>query len=160
MKDDILWNSAGTIYEPTRHNTTCPALMFAANRNDRVIGRTRILVVSISTRNGFNHVGAPSGSRWAINFFGLLKALEITRAAHSGRPNPRVITRWVVILNVYGIKPAIFIMIIIEKIDEIIKVNPFNNLEYVRVNCAKIVFFMLAVNKKNLFCFIHSVDLA
>jgi hypothetical protein len=51
-------------------------------------------------------------------------------------------------------------MIIIEKIDEIIKVNPFNNLEYVRVNCAKIVFFMLAVNKKNLFCFIHSVDLA
>ena len=39
----------------------CPALMLAASRNDRVIGRTRILVVSIRTRNGFSHEGAPPG---------------------------------------------------------------------------------------------------
>jgi hypothetical protein len=40
-----------------------PALMLAAKRKDRVSGRTRILVDSIRTRNGFSHVGAPSGNR-------------------------------------------------------------------------------------------------
>ena len=41
----------------------CPALMLAASRNDRVRGRTRILDVSIRTRNGFSQSGAPSGRR-------------------------------------------------------------------------------------------------
>lgn len=40
-----------------------PALMFAASRNDKVSGRTVILVVSIRTRNGFNQSGAPSGRK-------------------------------------------------------------------------------------------------
>jgi hypothetical protein len=48
---------------PTRPITICPALILAASRNDRVIGRTTIEDVSIKTRNGFNHVGAPSGNR-------------------------------------------------------------------------------------------------
>ena len=47
-----------------------PAVMLAANRNDSVIGRTMILVVSIITKNGFNHSGAPSGKKCAIDFFG------------------------------------------------------------------------------------------
>lgn len=41
--------------------------MFAANRNDRVIGRTVILVVSIIIRAGLSQVGAPSGRKWATN---------------------------------------------------------------------------------------------
>jgi hypothetical protein len=41
----------------------CPALIFAASRNDKVIGRTIIEDDSISTRNGFNQSGAPSGSK-------------------------------------------------------------------------------------------------
>jgi len=41
----------------------CPALMLAASRNDSVIGRTMILVVSIITRNGFSQSGAPSGRK-------------------------------------------------------------------------------------------------
>jgi len=48
---------------PTRLRTMWPALIFAANRNDRVNGRTIILVVSIRTRNGFNQSGAPSGRK-------------------------------------------------------------------------------------------------
>jgi len=48
----------------------CPALMFAARRKERVIGRTVILVVSINTKNGFNQSGAPSGRKWAINILG------------------------------------------------------------------------------------------
>ena len=39
---------------PTSPNTMCPAVMFAASRNDRVSGRTSTLVVSMSTRNGFS----------------------------------------------------------------------------------------------------------
>lgn len=42
-----------------------PALIFAANRKERVTGRKIILVVSIRTRNGFNHEGAPPGSSLA-----------------------------------------------------------------------------------------------
>ena len=53
-------------YELRRVITMCPALIFAANRNDKVIGRAIILVVSISTKNGFNHNGAPLGSIFAI----------------------------------------------------------------------------------------------
>lgn len=49
----------------------CPALMLAASRNDKVNGRTRILVVSISTRNGFSHKGAPSGRKCETNDLGL-----------------------------------------------------------------------------------------
>lgn len=48
-----------------------PALILAAKRNDRVSGRTVILVVSIMTRNGFSQSGAPSGSRCATVFLGL-----------------------------------------------------------------------------------------
>jgi len=40
-----------------------PAVMFAANRNERVSGRTRTLDVSINTKNGFNQSGAPSGRK-------------------------------------------------------------------------------------------------
>jgi hypothetical protein len=40
-----------------------PALMLAARRNDRVIGRTVTLVVSISTKNGLSQSGAPSGKK-------------------------------------------------------------------------------------------------
>lgn len=48
---------------PTRERTMCPALIFAASRNDRVNGRTITLVVSISTRNGLSQSGAPSGRK-------------------------------------------------------------------------------------------------
>ena len=44
-----------------------PALMFAASRNERVMGRRRILIVSTRARNGFNQSGAPPGRIPAIN---------------------------------------------------------------------------------------------
>lgn len=47
-----------------------PALMLAASRKDKVINRTEILKVSVITRNGFSHSGAPLGSRWAIEDVG------------------------------------------------------------------------------------------
>jgi len=64
-------NQAEAQYTPSKDRTICPALMLAANRNDRVRGRTITLVVSIRTRNGFSQSGAPSGRKWAVVFLGL-----------------------------------------------------------------------------------------
>lgn len=70
-KNDVVEeNIAPTQYSLIKVNTMWPAVMFAASRKDRVIGRTRILVVSIITKNGFSHSGAPSGRKWATDFFG------------------------------------------------------------------------------------------
>lgn len=49
----------------TRPKTICPAVRLAANRKDKVIGRTKILTVSTKTRNGFSQEGAPPGRREA-----------------------------------------------------------------------------------------------
>lgn len=53
-------------YDLIKPKTTWPAVIFAANRKDNVSGRTKVLSVSIITRNGFNQSGAPPGSRLAV----------------------------------------------------------------------------------------------
>lgn len=70
-----------------------PALMLAASRKDRVIGRTVTLVVSIIIKNGFNQSGAPSGRRWAIDAFKFLVNDENMNDIHIGNPRHRVIIR-------------------------------------------------------------------
>lgn len=40
---------------------TCPVLIFAANRKERVRGRTVELMVSMIIRKGHSHPGAPAG---------------------------------------------------------------------------------------------------
>jgi len=86
--------------------------MFAAKRNIKVIGRTIVLLVSISTRNGFNQIGALSGRKCAIIFFFeyiiLLRIINI----HSGTLNDAVKIMCLVDLNIYGISPEIFIKMI------------------------------------------------
>jgi hypothetical protein len=67
--------------------------MFAANRNERVSGRTKILDDSINTRNGFNQSGAPSGRKWATDALGLNENLEMMRLNHRGNPKDRVIIK-------------------------------------------------------------------
>jgi len=63
-------NIAALPYTPINVRTMCPAVIFAANRKDRVIGRTRFLTVSIKTKNGFNQSGAPLGSSLARKVYG------------------------------------------------------------------------------------------
>jgi len=76
-----------------------PALIFAANRNDRVNGRTIILVVSIRTRNGFNQSGAPSGRKWATEALNDLVNLERIILNHTGSPITNVKIRCLEVLN-------------------------------------------------------------
>ena len=46
---------------PIRPSTICPALIFAASRKERVIGRIIILRDSTRTRKGFNQPGPYCG---------------------------------------------------------------------------------------------------
>jgi len=77
-----------------------PALIFAASRKDRVIGRTIILDDSINTRNGFNQSGAPSGSKWAIVALIDFMVLDMINNIHIGSPILKVNRRCLVTLNV------------------------------------------------------------
>lgn len=77
-----------------------PALMFAASRKESVIGRTMILDDSMSTKNGFNQSGAPSGRRCAIVALRDFSALDIIKSIHIGNPILRVNSKWLVTLNV------------------------------------------------------------
>lgn len=81
-------------YRPIRPRTMCPALILAANRTVNVMGRTRILIVSIKIRAGFSHVGAPLGSRFAVAVLGSFEKPERIRDSHRGIPRVTVNRRW------------------------------------------------------------------
>ena len=68
----------------------CPALMLAASRKERVIGRTEVLRVSTKTRGGLNQSGAPVGRRLAAKDLGAFVIEEIINASHKGKPKQKV----------------------------------------------------------------------
>lgn len=113
--------------------------MFAASRKDRVIGCTNTLIVSVRTKNGFNHVGAPSGRKWAIVFFGCFVSLDRMISSHMGSPIDSVIIRCLVFLNEYGVIPNRFDRIMVTKIVDTRADIPFMCVEYVRDSWEKIV---------------------
>ena len=84
---------------PISLNTICPALMLAASRNARVKGRTIILIVSISTKNGLSQSGAPAGNRWAKNIFGACTLADTTNESHIGKAMDKVKIKCLVTLN-------------------------------------------------------------
>jgi len=67
--------------------------MLAVSRTERVIGRTKILTVSIITKKGFNGAGAPIGSRPATTEVGLDRTPERIKQNQRGRPSDREIAR-------------------------------------------------------------------
>lgn len=89
----------------------CPALILAVSRTESVIGRTKILTVSMITRKGFKAAGAPIGSSLATTEVGLKKIPEIIKESHKGRPRDKEIARCLVGLKTYGIRPLKFIKI-------------------------------------------------
>jgi hypothetical protein len=112
----------------------CPALIFAASRKDSVSGRTKTLVVSINTKNGFNQSGAPSGRKWAVDFLGLCVNLDTINLSHKGSPIIKVKIRCLEDLKMYGTKPIRLIIIIITNKEETIVEKPFSLVEVVRVS--------------------------
>lgn len=124
VKDDEIAR-APAAYIFTKPKTIWPALILAAKRKDRVIGRTRILMDSIKTNGGASQVGAPDGNNLAQNWDGELNNEDITILIHKGKPKVKVSNRWEVVPKIYGIKPSKFI--IIKKMNKgaIIWGNPF-----------------------------------
>lgn len=120
----------------------CPAVMFAANRNDSVIGRTKILVVSIITKKGFSHSGAPSGKKCATDFLGEYANDDRISDSHIGRPIDSVIIKCLDDDSEYGIIPIkLTRMIVINSVvtsDDI----PFKLKDIVRDNCVIITSIM------------------
>lgn len=138
VKVEIDENHAVAQYTPTSLRTIWPALIFAASRNDRVAGRTKILVVSIRTKNGLSQSGAPSGRKWATDALGDFKNVDRIILSHRGRPRVRVKIRWLDVLNIYGINPIKLIKMIKENRGVIIVLIPLSLNINVRFNCLMI----------------------
>jgi len=138
-------NTAPAQYSLISVSTMCPAVMFAASRNDSVIGRTRILVVSIMTRNGFSHSGAPSGRKWAVDFFGEYLNVEINILNHIGNPINRVMIRCLDEDIEYGIIPIILIVMIIINSLATVEESPLMLIAVVRNICV-IIKFVIGMN--------------
>lgn len=115
--------------------------MLAASRNDKVIGRTSILIVSIRIRAGDNQSGAFDGRRWAIVDLGAFCIAEIISINHKGRANERENKRWLVVLNTYGTRPIKFEKIINVKSGDKIEFNPFIWIPVVRLTCSDIILY-------------------
>ncbi len=104
-------------------------------------GRTEILIVSIKTRKGFNHVGAPPGRIPAKKFEGEFEIEDIIRANHNGNAKLKVKNRWLEDLKTYGSSPVKLTVITMEKRDTKIGENPFRFFPKVRVLCSNIIDF-------------------
>jgi hypothetical protein len=71
-----------------------PAVMFAAKRTDKVIGRIICLTVSIITINWERGRGVLKGTKCLEKWFGFFKTLNITKDNHSGKANLNVNIIW------------------------------------------------------------------
>ena len=93
---------------------TCPALMLAASRKARVIGRIADLRISIRISKGARASGALLGRRWAIRHLSVGRP-RISRVAHSGTDHLNVTARWAVSGIAYGAIPSRFKVRILAK---------------------------------------------
>jgi len=102
------------------------------------MGRTEILVVSIKTKIGFNHLGAPPGKSEAAHVLGDVSIPEINIPNQRGSAKVNVKDRCLVILNIYGISPVKFNLIKIKNRGVIIVESPLSLREDVCLSCEKI----------------------
>lgn len=144
---DTELNIATAAYNLISVSTMWPAVIFAAKRNDNVIGRTRILVVSIITKNGLSHVGAPSGRKCAVDFFVEYLNEDISILNHIGRPIDMVSNKWLEDEIEYGTIPIkLTITIIVNTLHTVIDI-PLRLIDIVRnicsiINCIKGVYIL------------------
>ncbi len=92
--EEVDEKAAALAYTPMRPRMMWPAVILAASRKDRVMGRTIILRVSTRTKNGLSQSGAPPGSRPAVKDVGAYSAPDSSRESQIVRPRGIVIIRW------------------------------------------------------------------
>jgi hypothetical protein len=93
-----------------RISRRCPAIMFAASRTDRVIGRIMLLIISIRTIIGRRGEGVPTGTRWINILFMDAFIVNNMRDAQMVNAAGRVITMWAVYLNTKGLRAIKLLM--------------------------------------------------
>lgn len=82
------------IAELNKISNKCPAIMFAASRTERVIGRIRFLTVSIRTIKGISIRGVPAGIKWTRRLLALFfQAINIV-VNQIGKDSAKVKDRW------------------------------------------------------------------
>ena len=79
--------------------------MLAQSRIERVKGRIKSLIVSITIINGINKVGVPRGTKWAIVFVGFTKIPYTFNASQIGRARLRDSVIWLETVKLYLSKP-------------------------------------------------------
>lgn len=98
--------------------------MLAANRIESVIGRTKILKLSIIGKKGIKNVGVPRGNMNAKLEYGFFEYEDIIKDNHKGNASVNVIAKCLVVLKTYGIKPNILKLIIVINNEDTIKLKP------------------------------------
>ena len=91
---------------------TCPALILADKRKDKVIGRIYLLSVSTMDKKLAIGLGVFSGSKKAVKIFILVKIEIRINLNHIGNPILKVVSRWEVMVIVKGAAPYKFKIII------------------------------------------------
>lgn len=76
-----------------------PAVMLAANRTDKVIGRIICLTVSIKTMNWERGRGVLKGTKCLKKWFEFLVELKIMNPNQKGNASLNVIIIWALIVN-------------------------------------------------------------
>lgn len=61
---NIIMDICGPLF-PNSVSNKWPAIMFAASRTDKVMGRIMFLIISIITMNGIRALGVPFGTKCA-----------------------------------------------------------------------------------------------
>lgn len=121
---------------------TWPALMFADNRKDRVIGRMEDLNDSTIDRNLAIKVGLFSGSKWAYVSFNLFVIEMVIMVSHEGAPILIVVMRWEVMVTVNGEAPQIFITMIEVNVGVSTIIVPFRNRVFVDLVNMDVIFMI------------------
>lgn len=92
--------------EPSNVSRRWPAIIFAANRTDSVIGRIMFLTSSIKTIKGIKTGGVPKGTRCAKKFNILFTSLKIIKPSHRGRAKASVTAKWLEAVKVKDKRPG------------------------------------------------------
>lgn len=87
---------------------TCPALILAANRKDKVMGRIIELITSTIAKNGDKIIGEASGKwlAWTLFIAKIIPVISIVN--HIGNPIAIVNLKWEVMVVRTGTAPVIF----------------------------------------------------
>lgn len=82
-----------------------PAIILAANRTDKVIGRIIFLVVSINTMKDESIIGVPFGTKWENILFVFFIHPYNRKIIHIGIAKVNVIIICLVAVKIYGNNP-------------------------------------------------------